>query len=166
MHLLNSLFPLSQFTTRFGSEDACLDEIKKTRYPGGIHCFRCYKTTAHYKVTGRRAYSCAICRNQVYPLAGTIFEKTTTPLRLWFFAMYLMTQTRAEISAKDLQREMGVTYKTAWRIYTAIYKLMAQNKGDLLTEKPESTIRKWIFFNKIELKVVQKQEGNEGEKET
>jgi transposase len=158
---MNILFSFSQFSTRFATDDACLEEIKKTRYPGGIHCYRCYKTTNHYRVAGRTAYSCKYCRNHVYPLAGTIFEKTTTSLRLWFYAMYLMTQTRADLTAKDLQRELGVTYKTAWRMYTQIYKLMAQNKGDLLTEKPDSIIRKWTFFNKFELKVVEKQEGTE-----
>jgi transposase len=161
---MNSLFPLPQFSARFAQDNACLEEIKKIRYPGGIHCYKCYKTTVHYKIANRSAYACTYCRNHVYPLAGTIFEKSTTPLRLWFLAMYLMTQSRADITAKDLERELGVTYKTAWRIYKTLYKLMAQNKGDLLTEKPESSIRKWIFFNKIELKVVEKQEGLEEKK--
>jgi transposase len=158
---MNRLFSLSQFNLRFANDDACLEEIKKMRYPNGIHCYRCYKTTVHYKLKGRMAYSCTFCRNQVYPLAGTIFEKSTTPLNLWFLAMFLMTQTRADITIRELQGELGVTYKTAWRIYKHLYKLMAQNKGDLLTERPDSIIRKWVFFNKIELKVVEKQEGIE-----
>jgi len=86
-------------------------------------------------------------------LVGTIFEKTTTPLRLWFYAIFLMTHARANIPIKTLQRELGVTYKTAWRMYSILLKLMKKNNGDLLTE---TQVRKWIFFNKIELKVVQR----------
>lgn len=91
----------------------------------------------------------------MFPLAGTIFEKTTTPLRIWFYALFLMTQTRGEITIKELQKELGVTYKTAWRIYKQIYFLMEQNNGDLLA-KVEEKVHKWIFFNKIEISVVEK----------
>jgi transposase len=80
-------------------------------------------------VTGRTAYACDHCGNHIYPLAGTIFQKTTTSLRLWFYAMYLMGSTRCGISAKQIQRETGVTYKTAWRMFKQIRLLLAE--GDL-----------------------------------
>ena len=63
------------------------------------------------------AYSCQYCRHQVYPTKGTIFERSTTSLQLWFWAIYLMSSTRCRIPAKQLQREIGVTYKTAWRMF-------------------------------------------------
>jgi transposase-like protein len=69
----------------------------------------------------------------MYPLAGTIFEKSSTSLRLWFYAMFLITQTRSGVSAKQLQRELGVTYKTAWRMFKQIRMLMAQSSGNLLS---------------------------------
>lgn len=104
------------------------------------------------------AYSCKLCRNHIYPLVGTIFERTTTPLRVWFFALFIMTCTRADISITQLQRELGVTYKTAWRMYTNIKTLMEQNGGDLLKNPNEvNKLLKWTFFNKIELKVVEKE---------
>ncbi len=155
---MNNSLPFSLFSGRFADDDLCLEEIKKIKYPDGIHCDVCKRFTRHYRVTGRKSYACKYCRHQIYPLANTIFEKSSTPLRLWFYAMFLMTHTRAEMSARQLQRELGVTYKTAWRIYTSIYSLMEQNKGDLLADKPESRIHKWMFFNKIELKVVQKKQ--------
>lgn len=130
---MNPKFTFSNFLARFPDDDSCLEEIKKLRYPDGIFCSICNKVTNHYKLKGRTAYSCEFCRNQVYPLADTIFEKTTTPLRLWFYAMFLMTHTRAGISAKQLQRELGVTYKTAWRMFKQVRMLMAQNGGDLLS---------------------------------
>lgn len=123
-------FTISQFLKRFPNNEACLEEIKSLRWPGGlIPCTKCNKDTKHYKVTGRTAYACEFCGNHVYPLAGTIFDKTTTSLKLWFYAAYLMAQTRAGISAKQLQRELGVTYKTAWRIFKQIRTLMADNNG-------------------------------------
>jgi transposase-like protein len=61
-------------------------------------------------------YSCDHCGTQISPMAGTIFEHSSTSLRLWYYAMYLMASTRCGISAKQIQRETGVTYKTAWRM--------------------------------------------------
>jgi len=85
------------------------------------------QTRKHHRVSGRTAYACDYCGNHLYPLAGTIFEKTTTPLRLWFYAMYLMGSTRCGISAKQIQRETGVTYKTAWRMFKQIRTLLSED---------------------------------------
>jgi transposase len=153
---MNQGFTPSHLSTSFPTDDACLEEIKKLRYPQGIACGPCYKVTKHYKVEGRATYSCEFCRHQVYPLKGTIFEKSTTPLRLWFFCMLLMTTTRGKLSAKQIQHELGVTYKTAWRMRHHIFRLMKQNHGDLLTE-PERVISV-SFFNAFALKIVNKQE--------
>lgn len=155
---MNQDFLFPQFIAKFPTEEVCLKEIKRLRYPKGIFCKTCGRITKHYKVTNRFVYSCTFCRTQTSPLAGTIFEKTSTPLRIWFFAMYLMTYTRATISIKQLQRELGVTYKTAWRMYQLLYQLMEQNKGDLLEIPVESNLLKWTFFNRFEIKVVEKTE--------
>src|SRR5207248_11509059 len=106
----------------------CLEYIKEQRFPNGVaHCAKCQKDRKHHRVSGRTAYACDHCGNHIYPLAGTIFEKTTTSLRLWFYAMYLMGSTRCGISAKQIQRETGVTYKTAWRMFRQIRTLMAED---------------------------------------
>lgn len=145
---------LNKFHKLFPSDDVCLAEIVKKRFPNGFVCEDCQRVTQHYKLKGRPVYSCKFCRKQVHPLVGTLFEKSQTPLKLWFFAMYLMTQTRGSISARTLQKELGVTYKTAWRMYKNIHKLMEKNKGDLLTD---TRVKKWVIFNTIELKVVRKE---------
>lgn len=75
------------------------------------------------------SYSCGVCRTQVYPLAGTIFHKTTTPLRLWFYVMFVMIKTRSGVSARTIMRETGVTYKCAFRMCHQLRKLMADD-GD------------------------------------
>ena len=59
-------------------------------------------------------------------MAGTIFEKSSTPLKTWFYAMYLMGSTRCGISAKQIQRETGVTYKTAWRMFRQVRSLLSE----------------------------------------
>jgi transposase len=128
-------YPVSHFNAEFPNDDACLQHIMDERFPNGLaHCAKCQKKTKHHRVTGRTAYACDYCGTHIYPLAGTIFEKTSTSLRLWFYSMYLMGSTRCGISAKQIQRETGVTYKTAWRIFKQIRSLMSD--GDLQLEGP------------------------------
>jgi len=117
----------NQFDEEFPDNDVCLETIKEQRFPGGVaKCHKCGVERKHYRVSGRTAYACDHCGNHIYPLAGTIFEKSSTPLRIWFQAMYLMGSTRCGISAKQIQRETGVTYKTAWRIFRQIRSLLSE----------------------------------------
>jgi transposase-like protein len=118
----------NQFDAEFPNDDVCLETIKEQRFPDGIAaCKKCGKDRKHYRVSGRTAYACDHCGNHIYPLAGTIFEKSTTSLRIWFQAMYLMGSTRCGISAKQIQRETGVTYKTAWRMFKQIRTLLSED---------------------------------------
>jgi len=113
----------------FPDDDACLESLVKQiypTYPDGIHCRHCEEIRKHHRLSKRKAYSCDHCGTHVYPLAGTIFEKSRTSLKSWFYAMYLMASTRCDISAKQLERELGVTYKTAWRMFKQIRGLMGE----------------------------------------
>ncbi len=148
-------FSFSQFRSKFPTDEECLEEIKRKQFPSNTECLSCGRITTYYKIKNRTSYSCEFCRYQIYPLKNTIFEKTTTPLRLWFYTMFIMTHTRGDISIRKLQKELGVTYKTAWRMSHLLKDLMKLNNADLLT-KSEEVIR-WTFFNKFEFKVVQKQ---------
>jgi transposase len=118
------MFTISQFLALYPDDSACLDAIKNLRFPEGIICARCNRKTTHHRIKTRPAYACARCGTQISPLAGTIFHRSSTPLRLWFYAMYLMTQTKSGLPAGELQRQLGVTYKTAWRMMHQIRKLM------------------------------------------
>jgi hypothetical protein len=144
---------LGTFNKKFGTEDLCFNQLIALSLPNGVVCNFCQRVTKHYKLLKRPVLSCKFCRKQTYPLVGTLFEKSSTNLTTWFYALYLMTQTRGKISTKTLQKELGVTYKTAWRIRNNTYKLMQLNKGDLLND---TQISKWVIFNKIELKVIRK----------
>ena len=122
-------YTLKQFNQDFPNDDACLEYIKNSRWPDGIHCAKCDAITSHHRIEGRKVYSCSGCGSHVSPTADTIFHKSATSLRTWFYAMFLMASTRTGISAKQLERETGVTYKTAWRMFKQIRQLMAQEDG-------------------------------------
>jgi transposase-like protein len=118
-------FTFKQFQTRFPDDDACLLEIFKRRYGTESEaCPHCGVIGKLSKIGGRRAYACQEgCH--IYPCAGTVFEKSPTNLTKWFHAMYLFTSTRNGVSAKRIEREIGVTYKCAWRIGHQLRQLLA-----------------------------------------
>lgn len=121
-------YTVEQFNEQFPNDDACFLAIAERRYPGGMaRCEKCDAVRKHHRVSDRKAFACDHCGNHSFPMAGTIFEKTTTKLRLWFYAMYLMASTRCGISAKQIQRETGVTYKCAWRMFKQIRSLLAED---------------------------------------
>lgn len=123
-------YTINEFNQQFPDENSCLEWLKEQRFPDGIaHCDKCGVERKHHRVTGRPAYACGYCGSMISPMAGTIFHKSPTPLRLWFYAMYLMSATRCGISAKQIQRETGVTYKTAWRMFKQIRTLMSEDIG-------------------------------------
>jgi transposase-like protein len=118
----------SRFLELFPDNDACLEHLKERFFPDGTECPKCEKASKFHRINGRSAYSCQFCGHHVYPTAGTIFHKSTVSLQLWFFAIYLMSSTRCGISAKQLEREIGVTYKTAHRMFKQIRTLLADDE--------------------------------------
>ncbi|MGD0634228.1 MAG: IS1595 family transposase [Beijerinckiaceae bacterium] len=122
-------FSVREFFTTFPTDDACLNRIMEVRYGFKHICGKCGVDASFHKITGRRAFACAACGDHVYPCAGTIFQDSRTPLQTWFYAIYLFIATRHGVSGKELQRTLGVTYKTAWRIGQQIRDLMTKADG-------------------------------------
>ena len=118
-------YTIKQFQTQFPTDKACMAHIFKQRFPDSYKCLKCGKDAFH-PVKNRRSYACS-CGFQVYPTEGTIFHKSSTSLVLWFYAIFLMAQSKNDVSAKELERHLGVTYKTAWRMAKQIRKLMSEN---------------------------------------
>ena len=118
-------YTIKQFIIQFPTDEACLAHIFNQRFPDGCKCPKCGKDAFH-PVKNRRSYACS-CGFQVYPTEGTIFHKSSTSLVLWFYAIFLMAQSKNGVSAKELERHLGVTYKTAWRMAKQIRKLMSEN---------------------------------------
>jgi transposase len=126
-------FSVREFFDRFPTEDACLEHLMNLRFGMKHQCTRCGAVSTFHRLASIPAYSCAACGDHVHPMAGTIFQDTRTPLRMWFYAIYLFVTTRHGVSGKELQRQLGVTYKTAYRIGIQIRKLMeAADLGGLL----------------------------------
>lgn len=121
---------LRQFQQRFPTEDACLDHLFQVRYGEDFNCPKCSRPAKYSRVKGRRSYQCNWCANNLYPTAGTPFDRTRTSLRDWFYVMFLFTTSRNGVAAKRVQREIGVTYKTAWRMCDQIRAYMAALDSD------------------------------------
>jgi transposase len=121
----------TEFLQRFPDNEACLNYLRDRFYPDGTPCPKCEKPSKFRRIKNRSAYSCQWCGHHVYPTAGTIFHKSTTSLHLWFYAIYLMSSTRCGISAKQLEREIGVSNKTALRMFRQIRKLLSEDVGML-----------------------------------
>jgi transposase len=120
-------FTFKHFEAMFPDDASCLEWLRNFLYPDGIFCKKCNAVTKHHRVVSRPSYSCDHCGHHVHPTAGTIFHKSSTSLKTWFHAIYLMASTRCGISAKQIERETGVTYKTAWRMFREIRTLL---RGD------------------------------------
>jgi transposase-like protein len=134
-----------EFQREYPDDAACLDYLWRTRYsPDGetAHCPKCDRSRQfkRYETTTRRqSWTCTACGHHVHPTAGTIFHKSSTSLHLWFYAIYLMSSTKCGLAAKQLEREIGVNYKTAHRMLRLIRtELMAQDDDGPLSGEVEA----------------------------
>ncbi len=116
-----------EFQRQYPNDKACLERIMKERYGGTeLDCPKCGAFGKFYRMTRERAYVCQHCKHQLHPTVGTIMERSRTPLHKWFYAMHLFANSRHGVAAKELERQLNVTYKTAWRMAHEIRKYMAR----------------------------------------
>lgn len=116
---------LLEFQKQFASEEACLQYLFEKRWPKGFECPRCGIREAYY-LSARKLYQCTNCRYQVSVTAGTIFHRTRTALRIWFWMIFLMSRNKAGHSMLGLQKLLGIRgYRTAWTMGHKIRKAMA-----------------------------------------
>jgi transposase len=121
---------VQDFLKQFPTDDACLEHLMMQRFGNPLFCPKCGSEGKFTKLQKLPAYACPTCGNHIHPMVGTPFENSHTPLQKWFYAMYLFTTSRHGVPAKELQRQLAVTYKTAWRIGHELRKYMAQVDGD------------------------------------
>jgi transposase len=121
---------ITQFFRQFPDDESCLTHLFNVRFGQGFECPKCERASKWFRIKAERAYSCQWCGHHLHPTVGTPFQQTRTPLQLWFYAIYLFTTTRHGVPAKELQRQLGVTYKTAWRMGHEIRLHMADVDGD------------------------------------
>ena len=106
---------LMEFSKRFQDEEACRRHLFQRRWPNGFACPRC-GGVEYYLISTRNLYECRYCRHQSSLTAGTVMEKTRTPLRVWFFLIFLMANQRTGLSVLGAARMLGIPYDRAWRI--------------------------------------------------
>jgi len=119
-----------EFFNTFPDDESCLNHLMDVRYGFEHKCRKCERDSKFSRVTSQRAFACQFCGDHVYPCVDTPFEKSRTSLQTWFYAMYLFATTRHGVSAKELERQLGVTYKCAWRMGHEIRKHMADIDGE------------------------------------
>jgi len=128
---MKTKFTVKEFNKEYLNDDKCLEAIWNARYGDLKVCPACNKATTFHKRTSKKAYSCANCGSLFSPLAGTIFHKSPTSLKDWFYAIYLFASSKNGVSGKELERQLGVTYKTAWRMAKQIRLLFTQSQNIL-----------------------------------
>jgi transposase-like protein len=120
-----------EFTRQFPDDEACLKRIMIERYGGTeLDCPKCGEYGKFYRMTKERGYVCQHCGHHLHPTVGTPMERTHLPLHKWFFAMYLFSTSRHGVAAKELERQLDIPYKTAWRMAHEIRKYMAKVDGE------------------------------------
>ena len=126
---MSEKFTVRDFFNRFPDDDVCLHHVMEVRYGTKHVCRKCGEVATFHRLANRKAYTCSRCGDHLYPCAGTVFQDSRTSLQIWFYAIFMFVTTRHGVSGKELQRQLGVTYKTAWRMGQQIRLLMAKADG-------------------------------------
>ena len=121
---------VQEFFQQFSDDDTCLDFLMKKQHGETLDCPKCGKHGKFHRTRRHPAYECAWCGHEIYPMVGTIFASSHVPLQKWFYAMYLFTTTRHGVPAKEIQRQLGVSYPTALRMTHKIREHMANCDGE------------------------------------
>ena len=120
-----------EFQRQFPDDDACLHHIMVKRYGGTeLDCPKCGAFAKFYRMTKERGYVCQHCGHHLHPTAGTFMHRTRLPLHKWFYAMFLFSISRHSVPAKELERQLDISYPTAWRMAHEIRKHMADTDGE------------------------------------
>jgi transposase-like protein len=122
---------LIDVTRQFSTEDSCLDYLESMRWPHGLACVHCGEMGRVSKITRtagknkrQRIYQCLACKKQFSATSGTIFNDTHLPLTKWFMAIAMICEAKKGMSAKQLERHLGVNYRTAWHLCHRIREAM------------------------------------------
>lgn len=125
-----------EFEDRFRTEDACRAYLAQLRWPQGFRCSRCGHSRAWR--TSRHLWQCCACSHEVSVTAGTVFHRSQLPLRVWFQAIWWVTNQKSGVSALGLQRTLGLSrYETAWAILHKLRWAMTRPGREPLTEEVE-----------------------------
>lgn len=125
-------YTIAEFAQDYPDEESCLQYLFEAKYKNHC-CSRCGHTHSYKKVKKRRCYQCTKCKKQVYPTANTVLHKTRIPINVWFYVIFLFCTSKDGVSAKYLERLLGVSYPTALKMGRKVRELMGKEDGDVLT---------------------------------
>lgn len=122
---------MPEFLERYGTEDKCRQALQAARWPNGFVCPACGGASrTSYERGGLRYWQCGGCQRQTSLLSGTVFEASKLPLSRWFMAMQLLTQSKNNVSALELKRQLGLSYRSAWLMKHKILEAMRLAEDD------------------------------------
>ncbi len=122
---------MPEFLQRYGAESQCRDALQAARWPNGFACPACGGAARTTFDRGQlRYWQCGACGKQTSLISGTMFEASKLPLSRWFLAMQLLTQSKNNVSALELMRQLGLSYRSAWLIKHKIMEAMQQAERD------------------------------------
>jgi transposase len=124
-----TMFTVSDFLSRFPDDDTSLTHLMRIRFGLRHVCRACGHLSTFHKLSGYRAFACARCANHIFPCAGTIFHGTKIPLHLWFFLAYRVMNGQLNLDAPQVQRMLGVNYRTARRMLGQIRQILEVQTG-------------------------------------
>src|SRR6266516_2571295 len=139
-----SLYSLHEFLAEFPDDAACLEWLWRKRHAAdgeNAHCPKCDQTRSFKRYATkqqRQSWTCTGCGHHIHPTAGTIFAKSSRPLTDWFYVMFLVSSSRCGVAAKQVERELGVNYKTAWRMLNRVRNELMQQNGEQLSGEVEA----------------------------
>lgn len=122
---------LTDLTQMFSSDEQCRTLLKKLRWPLGVECLRC-KSKRVFEIETQKKFECVECGYQFSVLTQTIFHDTHLPLETWFMAVLLLCEARKGMSANQIKRTLGVSYKTAWYLCHRIRAAMKEMDRPML----------------------------------
>jgi transposase-like protein len=140
----DSLYSLREFLAEFPDDEACLVYLWRERHsPDGVHaeCPKCERTREFKRYATkqqRQSWTCTGCGHHIHPTAGTIFAKSSRPLTDWFYVMFLVSSSRCGIAAKQVERELGCNYKTAWRMLNRVRDEVMRQDAEPLSGEVEA----------------------------
>jgi transposase-like protein len=121
---------LTTLVDKYSTDEHCREALTQLRFPDGVRCLKCQSENVA-PVEGRKVYVCYSCKYQFSVTVGTIFHDSHLPLTKWFLVTYLITESRKGISANQIKRMLGISYKTAWYLCHRIRKAMEETDHKL-----------------------------------
>ena len=118
-------YSVFEFMHHYGTEEQCRKALESARWPDGFRCPDCGHDHC-CTIESRKLYQCTRCKYQTSPTNDTVFQSTKLPLTVWFLAMYFISQSKNGIAALELKRQIGVSYKTAWRMKHKLMQVMTE----------------------------------------